>query len=397
GVFAGRSEASDINFQYRILTEFNNNPRLVDVNYTDANGQSVVYSQGGIYNRIGQTSNRFLRQNKTALYLTDEIIAGKWRFDMGFRYEFTNGVFSNGGIASSTVYNDTSLTSGLADVQFADGSFVRAGVNASSWAVSLAGLYELSKTANLYANFARGYFFPQLRNFAPIASGVPGTDYRPETILQGELGLKFGTDKLSGSVAGYYVSLQDRISTINSFVNGELREVRRDELNTLTVGLEATIDYLLAKDLSLRASFTFQQHQITQNNRVNLIDGTSEEINVGNKLARQPNLLGFLGLYYDNNSFDGFATLNYTGEKFASDNNDILLDPIAIVRIGAGYTINLNENKESLRFGFNVFNLLNSQGVTEGNPRAVVQGEGAFFFGRPILPRRIFLTATLNF
>jgi len=42
--------------------------------------------------------------------------------------------------------------------------------------------------------------------------------------------------------------------------------------------------------------------------------------------------------------------------------------------------------------------LLNSQGVTEGNPRAIdaVERED-FFFGRPILPRRVFLTGTFNF
>ena len=68
------------------------------------------------------------------------------------------------------------------------------------------------------------------------------------------------------------------------------------------------------------------------------------------------------------------------------------------MRIGAGYSFNLSdEGNESFRIGFSVFNLLDSQGVTEGNPRALVEGEGEFFFGRPILPRRIFFTGTLNF
>ncbi len=397
GTFIGRSEADDINFQYRVVSEWNNSPKLVDINFTDSTGQNKVYSQGGIYNRIGQTSNNFLQQNRAAFYITDEIIANKWRFDVGFRYETTNGEFSRGNVVGTTVYDDPELTADLANVNFADGSFVRAGINASGWAVSLAGLYELNTSTNLYANFSRGYFFPQFRGFAPIATGITGTDYNPETILQGEAGIKFGNDKLSGSVAAYYVALQDRISIQNSFVNGRLEQVRRNEQNTSTIGLEATLDYKLVDGLSVRGSFTLQNHEITKNIREDLINNTTETVNEGNELARQPNLLGFLGLYYDNNDFDAFATVNYTGKKFTSDDNTIELDPISIMRIGAGYSFGLGEGNESFRLGFSVFNLTDSQGITEGNPRAIVEGEGEFFFGRPILPRRIFLSGTLNF
>ncbi len=398
GTFMGRSEADDVNFQYRVVSEWNNNPKLVDITYTDSTGQEVIHSQGGISNRIGQTSNRFLQQNRTAFYITDEIVADRWRFDVGFRFENTKGQFSNGNIVESTVYDDPNLSAGLANVRFADGSFVRAGIDASSWAVSLAGLYEMSDAMNLYANFSRGYFFPQFRGFAPIATGFTGTDYNPETILQGEVGVKLGTEKLSGSAAIYYVGLSDRISIQNSFVNGRLEPVKRNEQNTATLGLELTFDYQLANDLNLRGTFTFQDHEITTNTREDLITGEIETVNEGNELGRQPNMLGFLGLYYDNDAFDAFFTLNHTGAKFTNDNNDIELDPINLMRLGAGYTFGLGTaGTESFRLGFSVFNLTDSQGITEGNPRAIVQGENEFFFGRPILPRRIFVTGTLNF
>jgi len=397
GTFIGRSEADDINFQYRVVSEFNNDPRLVDISFTDSLGQNVIYSEGGIYDRIGQTSNKFLTQNRMAFYLTDEIIADKWRFDIGFRYEQTTGEFSNGGITSTQVYDNPELSADLANVQFEDGSFTRAGIDASSWAVSLAGLYELSSSTNLYANFSRGYFFPQFRGFTPIATGVTGSEYDAETIIQGEAGVKIGTEKLSASIAAYYVGLTDRISIQNSFVNGQLEQVRRNEQNTSTIGLEATADYRLVDGLSARASFTFQSHEITKNVREDLITGETETVNEGNELARQPKLLGFVGLYWDKSDFDAFVSLNYTGSKYTSDDNTIELDPISIVRLGAGYTFDMGDNDETFRLGFSVFNLTDSQGITEGNPRALVEGEGAFFFGRPILPRRIFFTGTLNF
>jgi hypothetical protein len=46
-----------------------------------------------------------------------------------------------------------------------------------------------------------------------------------------------------------------------------------------------------------------------------------------------------------------------------------------------------------------VYNLLDDDGVTEGSPRqdtAQTTG-GAFFVGRPVLPRRVTMRFTLNF
>ncbi len=398
GSFIARSEAEDVNYQYRVLSEFNNDPRLVNLNYTDAGGNNVVYSQGGLYNRIGQTANNYLAQNRVALYLTDEMIFDRWRFDVGFRWETTDGQNNRGGIASETVYNNPDLTSDLSDVQSADGTFLRTKVSANAWALSLAGLYELTETTNLYANFSKGYFFPQLRGFAPIP-GIEESIYDPENIIQFEAGAKFGNENFSGSVAGYYVGLTDRVSIRQAIVGGQLIDETRAEQNTRTIGLEATWDYKLVESLNLRGTATYQAHEITKNIDNDLVNGTSTEANVGNELARQPNLLGGLGLYYDNAAFDANFGFNYTGKKFTDDTNNIELDAITIARLGAGYTFAKQDSDQSVRLGFSVFNLFDSSGITEGNPRAGSAGqtESEFFVGRPILPRRFFLTATFNF
>lgn len=399
GTFIARSEAEDVNYQYRVLSEFNNNPRLVNLSYTDQNGDNVVFSDGGIYNRIGITSNRFLAQNRTAVYLTDEAVYDKWRFDVGFRFETTNGVFNNGSISSAQVYDNPELTTELSTINFADGSFTRGTVSASDWAVSLAGLYELSESVNLYANFSRGFFFPQLRGFAPTP-GIRETNYDSENIIQFEAGTKFSNNKLSGSLAAYYVSLDDRIRVNQAIVNGNLIDESRSEQSTSTVGLEANWDYAFAENFSLRGSATYQDHEITTNVNVDLVNGESTSVNEGNELARQPNLLGSLGVYYDDSKVDASFSFNHTGKKFTADDNNIELDAITIARLGAGYTLGFGDDtNDSVRIGFSVFNLFDSDGITEGNPRA---GDGneveeAFFFGRPILPRRFFLTASFNF
>ncbi|WP_298494269.1 TonB-dependent receptor [uncultured Algibacter sp.] len=400
GVYLARTEAEDVNYQYRVLSEFNNNPKLVNLNYVDAGGNDVTFSTGGLYNRIGMTSNNFLSQNKTAVYLTDEMVLDKWRFDVGLRIENTQGTFSKGNIVESQVYDDATLTPELANVNFADGSFTRADVSATDWALSAAGLYKLNDKVNLYANFSRGFFFPQIRGFAPIATGVTGSKYDSEKIIQFEVGAKLGTEKLKGSVAAYYVGLSDRIKIDQGFVSGSLVDLTRSEQSTKTIGLEATLDYSLANNLSLRGTATYQDHEISKNVSTDLTTNTSSTTNEGNELARQPNFLGSIGAYYDDGAFDALFSFNHTGSKFAADNNTVELDAITIARIGAGYEFAMgdNDSDDTLRLGFSVFNLFNDEGVTEGDPRNVNQaGDAEFFFGRPILPRRFFLTATFNF
>ncbi|WP_010134129.1 TonB-dependent receptor [Ochrovirga pacifica] len=396
GTFLARTEAEDVNYQYRVLSEFNNDPRLVNLSYTNAGGDNVIYSQGGLYNRIGMTANNYLSQNKTAFYVSDEIILDKWRIDVGFRYEKTSGEFNKGNLYDSTVYED--ITSELSNVRYADGTFVRGTVEADDWAISLAGLYKLNDAVNLYANASKGFFFPQLRGFAPTA-GIPETSYDSEKISQVELGAKFGTDKFSGSAAAYYVSLSDRVKITQAIIGGNLVDQTRDTQNTETFGLEFNGDLEIIEHLNLRGTATYQMHEITKNKQEDLVNNTTTSANEGNKLARQPNFIGSLGLHFDNKQFDSSITANHTGKKFSSDVNDIELDAITMVRINAGYTFDLDGNDKSLRLGASIFNLFNNAGITEGNPRAGAAGqtEQEFFVGRPILPRRFFVTASFNF
>ena len=52
-----------------------------------------------------------------------------------------------------------------------------------------------------------------------------------------------------------------------------------------------------------------------------------------------------------------------------------------------------------VRLGVSVYNLLNNQGATEGNPRqGTLQNAGqAYFIGRDVLPRRVTVHASLKF
>ena len=119
---------------------------------------------------------------------------------------------------------------------------------------------------------------------------------------------------------------------------------------------------------------------------------------MGNELERQPNVLYNAGLYYDDGRIDASIFTNYTGDNFVASNNAIVLDGFNIVNLDAGYTFT-TFGERTVRVGVNVFNLFDSDATTEGSPRQDVNqtAGGAYFVGRPVLPRRITARVTMNF
>ncbi|MET7029456.1 TonB-dependent receptor domain-containing protein [Sediminicola luteus] len=410
GTYLAFSEGEDNNYQFRTLTAFNNEPQLVNLSFTDAGGNDVIFAQNGLTNRIGVTSNNYLSQERSAFYLTDEMILDRWRIDAGIRVEKQVARRENGGIGSAQVYDDPNLTSALQNVNFATGSFTRAEVSATGFAASLAALYNINDNLNAYANMSKGYFFPLTRSINVVRNDETAGTYDVENIYQYEAGLKYGQAKFSGTFAGYYTTLTDRVAIQRLNYGGTIGTVDgiKTVQDTKTVGVEASWDWRFIDDFSFNGNFTYQDHELRNDERtvlqsgtvdgVVLVEGTvTNGVNVGKQLRRQPKVLSTLRLDYDNSSLDAFASANIRGSQFNDDANLVELDGFTVIRIGGGYTIPFEDSK-NLRLGFSVFNLTDSQGLSEGDPRAFAQATaGDFFVGRPILPRRMFFNATFTF
>ena len=372
GTFLSHTRAEDDNWIYNVLGDFSNSPRAVALVYTDSTGAEVPYSTGGFISGR-QTSNRYHESSKVAFYAADEYKGDRFTLDVGLRWERAAGLISReNGVGTN--------------------NFQKGQVSASDIAAVIAGSYELNKSMNVYANFSRGYFFPQLRSVSFSRAGLPQT-YETETVLQGELGLKYGGKKLSGTAAVFYNALSDRRNV--DFVNDPndpanvIEEVTLQD--TRAIGIEANVYYNIVKGLDLYGNFTYQDHEFTKVES----DPTQE----GNAIARIPNVMGMAGISYLNSGFDFNLSANFLGSKFTNNANSVELDPFTIVRLDTGYKFPLGEGDESLRIGLSVFNLLDAAGVTEGSPRqgnSQVAG-GNFFVGRPILPRRVFVRAAFEF
>lgn len=369
GTFVSDTRAEDNNWIWNFVGDFSNSPRVVDISYTDANGDLVNYSTGGFI-QGNQTSNRYHESFKTAFYLADEFKGERFNFDIGLRWEKARGIISREtGVGSNTFQKGT--------------------VEADDIAVALAGLYKVNGNTNLYANFSRGYFFPELRG---VQFSSPGKtqSYETEGITQGELGIKYSSKKLSATAAVFLVALSDRrsIDFVNDGRGGVIEEVALQ--STRTVGVEVSANLNLTKGLDLYGNFTLQDHEFTK------VENNPEQ--EGNELRRQPNTLGLIGLSFERSGFDVDISSNFFGSKFANDANTVELDGFNIVRANLGYRFILDDDN-SMRIGLSAFNLFDSAGITEGSPRqgnSQISG-GQFFVGRPILPRRIFVRVSFDF
>lgn len=389
GGFFARATADDENVITTYLGEFNNKPRLVDLVVRDGDGNDTFISRNGVLNAgAGFTNNRH-EATRFAGFVADQIESERFAFDVGFRFEKIIGDISREGSRSVLVDPSPGLSPDLQNVRAGNGSFTQGRVNTSEWAVALGGLYRLTDEINVYGNFSRGFFFPEIRSVSFNSFGEPQT-YKAEIIKQAEIGVKYAGNRFVATVDGFWATLDDRRSVdfVNDGMGGLIEQVRLQ--STRTYGLEATASVFLFDNLRVDGNVTYQDHQFTD------FDGSPGFI--GNELRRQPNVLFNTGIFYDDGRFDAAFFQTYIGDNFANDSNTVDLGSHNIARLDLGYKFSIG-GEQTARVSFGVFNLFDSDGITEGSPRqgSDQSGSGQFFVGRPILPRRYTVRFTYNF
>ena len=158
-----------------------------------------------------------------------------------------------------------------------------------------------------------------------------------------------------------------------------------------TFGIELDGNYQPTDYLTLSGNFTYQDAKFM---------GDSPTSINGKRPDRLPKMLANVGAQLNASGFDASVFWNHQSKTFQDASNNVPLFAYSIWRAEAGYTFDSLGAENKLRFSVGVWNLLNSQGLAEGNPRAgAIQtgGTGAYFNARPILPRRITAKLTFDF
>lgn len=392
GGFYGNAEADDINVTTTFLAEFNNRPRLVNLAVTNpATGAQTIVSRNGLLNAgAGYVNNRH-QVERYAAYFADQMEGDRFVFDIGGRVEHFKGDISRERTATFVTDATTpNLAGALRDVIWGNDVFTTGKVDSTEWALAAGFLFKATPELNLYINGSRGYFFPEVRSVTFNAAFEPQS-FEAEIIKQVEFGAKYNNGPFELSGAFFYTKLDNRRQVL--FVNdgaGGFTE-RVNLVSTRSYGLEFTANIELARNLRFAGNLTLQDAEYTS------FDTTPAF--VGNDLERQPELLYNAGLYYDDGALDASLFTYHTGDNFTAANNAIDLDGWNIVNLDAGYKFGFGGGDRNVRVGVNVFNLFETDAVTEGSPRQDINqtAGGAFFVGRPVLPRRITAKVTFNF
>lgn len=388
GGFFSKTEADDDNVITRYLAEFNNVPRLINLSGTDSNGNNIIVSKNGITDLAIGYSNKTLTAQRNAVYIADQMEGDDWIIDVGMRWESIKGTINQEGSVNVNVDDNPELHPNLQTSVTGNGATTYAEVEADDFAIAAAALYKLSDNFNIYANASRGFFFPEIRGvgFNPD-TGEPNS-YESEIIIQAEIGAKFFLDDFSGSIALFKTDLDDRRSVdfVND-ANGNAVEVPVFQ-STTAHGVEYIGTYDFSDELHLDTSITYTDHKFSE--------FESDPTVVGNELRRKPKLLFNAALRYTNDTWDGSLYYNYNGKNFTNDANTVELDDFHLFNLDVGYTWKFTQD-DKVRASIGVFNLLDSEGITEGSPRQgnSQSAESAYFVGRPILPRR--LTARVRY
>ncbi|XPF95894.1 TonB-dependent receptor domain-containing protein [Colwellia sp. RE-S-Sl-9] len=387
GTFFIHAEQMDYNITSSYLADFSDgkNARLVDLSFTDGAGNVVQYSKNGVVGPgIGYT-NKQLTNTRTALYITDQMENDDWAFDVGMRIERSEGTQKSEGSTSVVVNDDPSLAPNLQVNTTGNGQFLYGEVSTTEAAFSVAALYKLDDDINLYGNASKGYFFPQLRSIQFNENGEPQS-YEGEDITLATLGIKYFPDDLYIDASIFMANLDNRRGvTFENGLNGEIVETVTT-LSTETTGVEVIARWNISDEFIIDGNLTYQDAQFAEGN------------NDGKEPSRQPDLSGNIGFAYNNGAVDARIAFSYFGEAFANDSNSVVLDSHTISTLELGYTWELM-NEQQIRLGLGVWNLFDSEGISEGSPRqgnSQVNG-GEFFVGRPVLPRRVSITARYDF
>lgn len=393
GGFVSRTAASDVDYGYSFLGDFDNAPQLVNVTVTNnATGAQTIVTRNGLLDAGLQYTNNYAEAKRYAVYGADQSSVGPWEFDLGFRVETLDGHVRREGAAPVVTDTTPNLSPLLSTVLWGNKTYLDGRVSTTGWAAAGSILYKATSDLSLFVDASRGFFMPQLNSVQINATGVQ--TYKPEIIKLAEGGLKYAHGPLSGSLALYYTTLTNRqnVQLLNGPPGGGVVELV-NQVATRAYGFEGTLRYRILPGLSFDGNVTYDHDRYTKYTPIAACTNC-----VGNQLVRQPEWMANAGLYYNGHGFDAAVIDDYTGRTYTSDLNNIPLRAFHVVRVDAGYTFH-GVGHGQLRIGFDIYNLFDTQAVTEGSPRlGTLQNAGqAFFVGRTVLPRRWRIEAAYKF
>ncbi len=326
-----------------------------------------------------------------AFFFGDDIaISEALRVDIGVRYE-TNDLENTTKNTATYDLGDAKTTADDAVLWEGTGT-TDSEAHFNNVAYSFGANYLLSDGLSIYGRYSSGYKTPMASQImwskGDVTADTLGEKDRlqAETLNQAEVGVKLGTPMYGINATGYLLNLGNFPSSDARVVDGETVFIIDYVGEAQTIGVEVDAVAKLGP-FDLNSTFTFQNHKY-----VKFFEGEADHS--GHWVRRIPQIILNIGATYDIAGVVLGGNLNFIGKRYANTANDIELPAFVVINLSAVYAISDNLSVKAA-----VFNTLDARGLTEGNPRTDETGtyETGPVLARPILPRRIQASLSLNF
>lgn len=313
-----------------------------------------------------------------SLYINDEIAIGDLRIDGGIRWESDRATARDGNSAAVNQPVQPGVVGVIRDVGSTfDGTFTTRKATQKKAAYTVGANYQFTDNLAVYARYANGF---QTNNVDPVT-----------TIELYEAGVRFQYGRLiNGSVTVFRTNFDDQ----NYNFADPLNPAQQSNINAdlRTNGVEFDVLVRPTDWLSVNVQGVFQDPKL-----VNLaINGANQEGFEGNRPERTPSQLFTITpvIELPNGLGEVYARYKHIGKIFADAGNGVALPSYGVT--SAGISLNLSDR---LQASFDVDNIFNVIGLTEGNPRqgqtqAITDG---FFYARGIVGTTYGGSITLKF
>lgn len=416
GLFFSNINGHVTDYRINTLQSVEPLPQRLDVVFTDAQGLDIA---SGTYKGIQSGSHGFAdivySENTLAPFADFEYELEDVSFNLGLRYETLKADGEAQNQANYTIdsfASDTDTVNGNITLPFGDGTYRNFDVEYNEMAWTVAANYKFNDDLAVFTRYADGFRMPDVDKYMAITNltsqeeinqfnNSERRETQPASTVMAEVGIKYNEGDVAAFVTGYFAGADDLFFNVPTVENGQVVQ-RQAFRNTETLGVEAEFNLQITQDWRIGVSATYQSPEFVNTPAAQYLDanGSSASIDInGNLPVRVPKHFGQLTSSYQFEDFSwGMAAIHgsysWSGKRYADDANTAELPMYGMLNLGLSL-----ENEDGYYLRADVKNLNNSEGLSEGDPRAgeTVAGQATTFNARVVLPRTFSLTIGKRF
>lgn len=363
-----------------VVNDVRTNSDIYDVVALDANNKVIgTLSDNGLVS-YGDWGGgiRERKDSSISLYVNDEFAIGDLRIDGGVRWESDDATFRDGQTAAVNQPVQPGVGGVIRNVGSTfNGTYVTTRRTQKKAAYTVGVNYLFTPNFAVYARYANGF---QTNNTDPIT-----------TIELYEAGVRYQYGRIfNGSVTLFRTNFRNQNYNFADPVNPAVQSNINADLRTN--GVEVDLNVRPIDWFAIDFQGVFQDPKL-----VNLaINGANQAGFEGNRPERTPAKLFTITptAKLPNGLGEVYGRYKYIGKIFADAGNGVALPSYGVTSLGVNFNVT-----DRLQLNFNVDNLFDVVGLTEGNPRqgqtqAVTDG---YFYARGIVGRTYGGSITMKF